>query len=114
GGSWFRPWSAIRRSNLCFPCSIPSRVTTRLTKVQSAPASTSIRKGGHEPLFETRRGSVFAPRASLGAIRGHPRLSRHGTRAQGGRMRRAYRRGATGGGRPAGELPPLRRGDPRW
>ena len=101
---------------LCFRCSIRSRATTRFAKAQSVSAFTPIRKEDHEledheSLFEPRRGPVCAPREDLGAVRGHPRLSRPGTGKQGGRMRRADRRGATGGGCLAGELPRLRRGD---
>ena len=63
-GSWFRPWSATRRSSPCFRCSIRSRATTRFTKAQSVRAFTSIRKEDHERL-SNRAQLLFSRRARV-------------------------------------------------
>ena len=51
--SWFRLWSARRRSSLCFRCSIRSRATTRFAKARSVSAFARSRED-HETLFAPR------------------------------------------------------------
>ena len=64
--------------------------------------------------FSNRAEILFSRRAQvLGLFADILDYPAPGLATQGGRMRRADRRGATGGGRVVGELPRLRRGDSR-